>query len=510
MFGFGQQEKNNSLYIAIAGGDTAEVAKLLKSGADLYGMKSKDSDYDEEWYQDVDFMYALQNIEDESLVIPMLRVLLDSGKLASKDIQNLLRSVCEDYYRYGSASMANHPELIPMLIKDYGIDPFAASEDNLSPFDTALQAGQWEKASIIIREAGFKCDVFKSLIQCYGYDREPSPLLVEQIVGDSGLSNVTPEQRRVLLDKEMNSRKKESFDFLMAEMVSKEKPFFADDIALLGLAIRSKYTDVALNLMDARMPVNASVLRDAVCYSDKDVNKVIKKIIYRARESGVLADMKLDEALEIAITRNQPLLVLSDLVEADADVNARFENGKTLLMIAADYGNVQAVEYLRSMGARAEDVDNDGMMAHHYASLGRRRAEEKDDHGHWNQEVAAKFEKIRSDLGGPVRETEQKKAACQQLVNGFKKISQNSVSMIEGDGLTMTFDFAARHVVYRDASAPAAPVMVRNFNEVQGVEAIRRAFNALVALGGTPPAFDLDIRKLRVVRLDKKALGGAA
>ncbi len=55
------------------------------------------------------------------------------------------------------------------------------------------------------------------------------------------------------------------------------------------------------------------------------------------------------------------------LIDKGANPDARYENGKTLLMLAAERDMVEAVRVLKQLGASLDLVDNDGNTVEYYA-----------------------------------------------------------------------------------------------------------------------------------------------
>ena len=70
--------------------------------------------------------------------------------------------------------------------------------------------------------------------------------------------------------------------------------------------------------------------------------------------------------IQLAIIKNN-IEMVELLVRLGADVNAKNENSKTSLMLAAFYGNLNIVMFLRQHQASYDIKDRSGMMAIHYA-----------------------------------------------------------------------------------------------------------------------------------------------
>jgi ankyrin repeat protein len=67
------------------------------------------------------------------------------------------------------------------------------------------------------------------------------------------------------------------------------------------------------------------------------------------------------------VLKDNDMKAVMEALEKDADVNAKDEYGKTALMLASEYGNLDIVKQLIAKGAYINAKDNEGKTALMYS-----------------------------------------------------------------------------------------------------------------------------------------------
>lgn len=209
----------------------------------------------------------------------------------------------------------------------------------------------------------------------------------------------------------------------------------------------------------------------ALAYAAEQGNiRMVMTILAAAKEQE--AKLDLIPALDAAADKGHGRVV-ELLVQAGADVNAADKEGRTPLMRAALSDQVETLSILIKAGADPAAADRHGMHAYdHAVSRSKEKAKEY-------------LSRYRNDKG---RAPAVQQQGAPMPVGDYDAVMLNdhSLEVREGETLTMTFNFWTQQMILRDISQPSPPV-VQNFAQVQRQEAIREAFDKLVALGGNPP-----------------------
>lgn len=211
--------------------------------------------------------------------------------------------------------------------------------------------------------------------------------------------------------------------------------------------------------------------KTALTYAAEQGNiRMVMTILAAAKERE--AKLDLIPALDAAADKGHGRVV-ELLVNAGADVNAADKEGRTPLMRAALSDQVETLSILIKAGADPAKTDRHGMQAYdHAVSRSKEKAKEY-------------LSRYRNDKGRAPA-AQQQGAAMPVGDYDAVMLNDHSLEVREGDTLTMTFNFWTQQMIVRDISQPSPPV-VQNFAQVQRQEAIREAFDKLVALGGNPP-----------------------
>jgi hypothetical protein len=127
---------------------------------------------------------------------------------------------------------------------------------------------------------------------------------------------------------------------------------------------KSEYSP-SITVRTTREPMNGEAFQKAVLL---DKRAEVEQML--ATPSGQrlleIPDKMGNLPLQLAIIKNNQEMV-ELLIQLGADVNAKNDNSKTSLMLAAFYGNLNIVMILRQNNASYEIKDRSGMVAIHYA-----------------------------------------------------------------------------------------------------------------------------------------------
>lgn len=448
MFGKSQEKKNQELKNLISGdeGKIGLLAELLEKGADPKVAPV--------------LSYIIRRTSDETELQRLVKLALEKGA----DIE---AKWCEGTPLY-QASYRGLCDVINLLI-DAGADLGAKDDAKKSPIAGALDGSRWKTVDLLIArgaEADASQNSFFYLRQCIIKD-SPMPLFrffLDRVRASGKLKDLNNEGETLLHPAAENGRT-EMVEALLAcpENINIHVADKRGRTALL-CAINQKHARVVGILIDKGADVaqgdgkGNSPLFSAISTDRPDL---VKKILRIAAERKQVLDLNTALVFSARIGKGHFLGVL---IAAGAEIDCKDSEGKTPLMQAAYNGSVECVDILLKAGARTDVIDSQGNTA---LSLAKSRSKEK-------------AQKMLEDA-----EKSSPAALVVPEAQRFSRVSDASLQVREGNGLTATFNFLTGQIIHRDENSGA--IVVQSFGDIPRREAIEEMRKKLIELDGHPP-----------------------
>lgn len=493
MFGLSQNEKNADLRQALDYYSGEKLLKALKRGADP----------NHQTYRFSGSLFAVVGMYDEDDALDAVKKLIEH-----KADVNLKNDSGDNALAYMADRGRQNLPVAKALIAA-GIDIRSESKYGTTPLTRALRGKLWKLSKLLIENDAHKVEERRQRYAiASAAAANGAPMEVFKPLLQNGLDvNFTPGRDVPLLVLAVANGHREHADFILAQPgVKVDATDSEGSTALLKAVARSdaKMVEALLAAKAQLDQMNKEKQTPLVLAAENGNQEIVERLIKagarlglagggqklaltHAAEKGLIPmvmtilaaakeqDVKLEliPALDAAADKGHGRIV-ELLVQAGADVNAADKDGRTPLMRAALSDQVETLSILIKAGADPAKTDRHGMQAYDHAVS---RSKDK------AKEYLARY---RSDKARHAALPQEGETSLPVGDYDAVRLNDHSLEVREGDTLTMTFNFWTQQVILRDLSQPSPPV-VQNFAQVQRQEAIREAFDKLVALGGNPP-----------------------
>lgn len=537
MFKTTQRDKDVALSKAILKGDLKGMESALQDGADPANPdKKQKSSYGTNYYKTFVGDLIAESGVDDKVKLDMYRIVIRHGL----NIQDVGAGVSLLSKVVSSQRLHQCKGLVGMLVKEYQADVCAVNKDGYAAFDSAMSSyeGSEKEALFLLGLGGIgpysaysairnnKTTFLKAIMEvadCAEGENAVEALKAFRGPEHEGMPvQKIPDTKNIRewgIFAAVQKANVASFEYMASACADKINfSFRSNESSFLHLVDLSNADahKIALSLIAHGAPVEEKT-RGKENYRDKTalelfcdkgpehkIEPVITALIDKARERGVLSEMHLDKAVLTAVYHESNFGVLGLLLDAGANVNAVNNNEHTPLMLAAQRCDIETVEFLLGRGADKTKATAQGLTAYDMIII--KMQETQKNNNEDSRRKIVLYNRIKDMLAKDAAPVVKKAVA----VNAEAAIAEDGVysmpnkqtlSVDQGDGLTMTFNFWTQEVVYRDA---AGGMRVRNFDEIQRQAAITEAYEKLKAMGGEPsdPAIIMMPGK-------KKVLGGS-
>ena len=489
LFGLNQSEKNEALFAALEVGNPAQVQKMLDKGADPNCPTRN--------YGPILCRALIHSNEDTALACAMPMV-AKGASLVTQDgnSHTALHYVCWRNPR--------HLRVMKALLQA-GSDVNTVDRFGQTPLMTVVLKKEWAAAGLLLDSCGpddksaspvliaavangAPVDLLSRMVEKFAIDvkaqtgNEGSSVLHAAVAaGHQAALEWALGPKKIYVD--LRNQKGQTAlqlavaagrrDMVQALLGAGAAPDTRDDEGNVPLvtATRNDNQEIVEMLVNAKADLDAADVFGVTALSAASSAgsiRMVKTLLTAAESAGV--KLNLEPALFAAAERGHGR-VLELLIAAGADVNHIDSEGRTPLMRAVNADQVETLSILIKAGAKPDIGDRHGMFAYDHA-VGGGKLKAKD--------YLARY---RHD---PVTAAEPAAVAASANDFHYMRVSDHSLEVREGDGLTMTFNFWTQQVIFRDTERPA-PVTVQNFADLQRQEAIEEAYAKLKELGGNPP-----------------------
>lgn len=496
-FGLSQREKDNDLYVAIHQQDLAKMEKALKRGADANST----------WNDSTSPLFKVASIDAPAFTLPAMKLLLQhkakTGTYRDRARSTILHYIGSYYY--------DNAHCIETLVEG-GADIHARNVNGQTPLQVALAHGKWTAAEkflalggareftadnngrTILMEAiekGAPDDLVARILQLKKVDinaspEKQSPALILATQKNAGVQTAlllsTPGIYIDIRDPAgrtpLNVAVQNGNLTLVKRLIAARATLDLagdDSITPLAYAASSGNQEIAEALIaaGAALDLPSGDGRTPLYFAAANGNiRMVVTLLEAAKEKG--QTLALDRAFAEAAERGHGRVV-ELLIAAGADLNARDKAGRTPLMRAVASDQPETLGILINAGAKPELVDDHKLDAY--------------DHAVSQKKNLAKSYLGRYRTGAvavPAAGSTPQAVTTSADAYRYSKLSDYSLEVREGDGLSSIFNFSTQQLILRDMERPA-PAVVQNFADIQRQDAVLEAYDRLKELGGNPP-----------------------